>query len=327
MAARLHIPEVPDFTWGTFLELTLPTRVRWDVDFRGRTGRPKQIARRIAELAPESVELRIESGRAASELSHVVTELQKGRPAITAMIRLSAETVAAVRWGYPVRLVWEIESPAHVRGLLPHDAGAIAFTPDEETVDLLPDVLEEFAEGPAKELILPNVNAIRAVAVKGYVPVPRPERFRDAAGKAAHVRALLSGKRLVIHDYFLWKALHDVFPDEAGEGVAFSGCQAGSGLAHVDWDGNVYPCDSIPVRLGNLFETSFARIWGSPARRNLMKVVGAVPPGCESCYAYSQCFGGCRGLAYLTTGTLGAPNPCCERTATAASPKGGAPRS
>lgn len=51
------------------MEYPLPTRVRWEVDFRGRIGRPKRIARQIQEVAPEFVELKIEGDKGISELS------------------------------------------------------------------------------------------------------------------------------------------------------------------------------------------------------------------------------------------------------------------
>src|SRR5512145_864040 len=149
---------------GGHLEFSLPVRVRWDVDFAGRVGRPKRIARQIREIAPLSVDLRIEGERGMAELSAVFTEINKCGAKVGVTAALSSRSVAAVRWGYPVELAWDIGAGGPFRGLLPGDARAIAFTPDEDTIGALPAVLEEFADSPARELRLRNVNSVRALA-------------------------------------------------------------------------------------------------------------------------------------------------------------------
>ncbi len=289
----------------------MPVRVRWDVDFGGRVGRPKRIARQIREIAPLFVELRIEGERGMAELSAVFTEIHKCGAKVGATAGLSHRSAAVVRWGYPIDLIWEIGAGGPFRGLLPEGARAVSFTPDEDTIGALPAVLEEFAASAALELHLPNVNAVRAVAAKGHVPVPRPGQVRDACGEIARAAIDLAGKKLVVHDYMLWKALRERFPAAVGDRVDFAGCQAGSSLVHVDWDGNVYPCDSLPIRLGNLLETPFERIWRSPAREKVFAAIKATPGACERCGAYGGCHGGCRGLAYLSAESFDARDPSC----------------
>jgi GeoRSP system SPASM domain protein len=135
--------------------------------------------------------------------------------------------------------------------------------------------------------------------------------LQEAAERIPALNISLGGKKLVVHDFFLWRILRDSFPNETGERVEFSGCQAGSALAHVDWEGNVYPCDSLPVRLGNLQETPFAEIWRSPMRRQVLAAIRSLPAPCGSCDSLKGCLSGCRGLAYLASGTLESADPCC----------------
>lgn len=300
---------------GGPLEFSMPVRVRWDVDFKGRVGRPKRIARHIRGIAPLFVELRIEGERGMTEFSAVFTEINKCGAKVGATVGLSPRTSTAVRWGYPVDLVWEIGAGGSFRGLLPEGAQAISFTPDEDTIGALPAVIEEFAASAARELHLPNVNAVRAVAAVGHVPVPGAAQVRDACEAIARAAIDLAGRKLVVHDYILWKALRGRFPEAVGERMEFAGCQAGSSLVHIDWDGNVYPCDSLPIRLGNLLETPFDRIWRSPAREKVFAAIKAAPGGCERCGAYSGCLGGCRGLAYLSSESFDAPDPSCPGAA------------
>jgi len=283
------------------LEFSLPTRIRWDVDFKGRVGRPKRIARQIREIAPKVVELAVRGDRGISELSGIFTEIHKCHPNIVATVRLNARGVAAARWGYPMDFHWEIEGGRTFSRCIPGDARAVSFTPDEETIHELPRVLKDFAESAAEELHLPNVNAVRTLAAKGHVPVPQSGQFRAVSEKLARSPIPLDGKRLVVHDFFLFRILRDVFGDERGKYVVFPGCEAGTDLAYLDWEGNVYPCDSIPIRLGNLLETPFERIWRSSQRARIVEVIRQVPVDCDSCMAHS----GCRGLAHFASGISG----------------------
>ena len=279
------------------MEFPLPTRIRWDVDFRGRTGRPKRIARQIREIAPKVVELRFEGDRGISELSAIFTEIHKVHPRVEATVGLTAKATAAARWGYPITFLWAFEGGKSFSHCIPRDARAVSFTPEEETVLLLPKILKDFADSKAEELHLPNINAVRALAAKGHIPAPRAEQIREVSEKIATTAVPLNGKRLVVHDFFLYRALRGVHPGGEGERVEFSGCEAGTRLAYVNWEGNVYPCDSIPVRLGNLLETPFERIWCSAARQRIVEAIHSVPIDCDSCVAHS----GCRGLAHFAS--------------------------
>lgn len=237
-----------------------------------------------------------------------------------ATVALSAKATAAARWGYPIHFLWAIEGGKTFSRCIPGEAQAVSFTPDEETILLLPEVLEDFAESGAEELHLPNVNAIRALATRGHIPVPRPEQIREVSERIARNPLPLRGKWLIVHDFFLCRFLRDAFPDEVENRVEYSGCQAGTRLVHIDWDGNVYPCDALPIRLGNLLETPFERIWRSPERQRVVEAIHAALVDCGSCAAYSGCFGGCRGLAYLASGATDPGKPVSEGTA-ASSPK------
>ena len=299
------------------MEFSLPAHVRWDVDFRGRVGRPKRIARQIREIAPQFVELRIEGEKGIDELSAIFTEIHKCHPKIEATVGLTARAVAASRWGYPITFLWAIEGGNTFSRCIPEDARAVSFTPDEETIHLLPRVLEDFAESGAKELHLPNVNAVRALAAVGHIPVASSGQFRELSQKLDASRISLGGKRIVVHDFFLCRLLRNIFTEEGGKRVEFFGCEAGTRVAYVDWDGNVYPCDSIPIRLGNLLETPFERIWRSPQRMRVVEAIHSVPVDCDSCIAHS----GCRGLAYFAPDSFDKGESRDSQEVAASSPK------
>lgn len=282
----------------------------------------KRIARRIRDARPLTVSLRVDGARGLSHLPAVVNEFRKWDTCVEATIRLFEGAERALRWRYPIGLCWEVEPGRPFAGRLPEGAGAVSFTPDGGTIAFLPEVVREFSETGVSVLHLPNVNAVRAVAERGLVPLPSAEAIAVAAEELAGAGVGLAGKRLVVHDYFLWRALREVFPDALGGRVEFSGCQAGTALAYVDWEGNVYPCESLPVRFGNLAEASFERIWDSPARRNLAQAIASSPQECAGCALLPGCLGGCRGLAYVAAGSAGAPDPTCPGRAAPGEPLG-----
>jgi GeoRSP system SPASM domain protein len=263
-------------------------------------------------MGPLFVELEIEGEKGMEEFPGIFTEIHRGpSPRVAVRVGLFPGASAAFRWGYPVDLVWELDPPGPLDGHLPEGAAAASICPDDEAMDLLPEIIESFADSRVGELHLTNVNAVRSLARKGYVPIASPERIRAVSERISDLRVSLSGKKLIVHDYFLWRALKGKFPRETGGRVEFSGCQAASGLVYIDWDGNVYPCDSLPVRLGNLLETPFDRIWNSPARSSLLAGIRSAPAACSGCGSYEGCLAACRGLAYIASGDAGAPDPGC----------------
>jgi len=304
------------------MEFSLPIRVRWDVDFRERSGRVKRFARKIAEASPLFVELHISGDRGLSELSGILAELQKAEPRVSVHLGLFPGSTKALRNGYPVEFVWDVGPSAGFLRKLPEGARAISFVPDADTVEELPEVLAEFADSGLAALHLPNVNAVRSLAARGHVPVPGIDRLRESAGAITAMGISLEGKRLVAHDFFLWKTLSDAFPAAMGDRVEFSGCQAGTALAYIDWDGTVYPCDSLPIRLGSLDESSLEEVWASPARERVVAAIRSTPGACDGCGEYRGCHGGCRGMAYLASGTFDAADPACPLEQDPPSPLG-----
>ena len=284
------------------MDLARPMRVRWDVDFRGRTGRTKRIARHIREASPSVVDLRIEGEKGLSELPAIYTEIHKCNPRFVATVRLSPGAIPVAQRGYTMDFIWEVGAVEPFRRLLPPGAESVSFTPDEETLVHLPDVVEEFAESGARALHLPNVNALRALAEVGHVPVPPAGQLRETAEAILRLAPSLEGKKLVVHDYFLWKVLRTVFPEKERERFEFSPCEAASALAYVDWEGTVYPCDSLPIRLGNLQDSTFERIWRAPARIQLLDAIRARAASCGECDTITSCLSGCRGLASTASG-------------------------
>ena len=90
--------------------------------------------------------------------------------------------------------------------------------------------------------------------------------------------------------------------------LAFSGCSAGQFLLDVLVDGTVYPCRSLPIPVGNVFESNLTDIWlFAPT---LEKIRNRKNLECNSC-PYIHLCGGCRGIAYATTHNIFSRDPQC----------------
>jgi len=90
----------------------------------------------------------------------------------------------------------------------------------------------------------------------------------------------------------------------------FKGCTAGGrGMFYIKPNGDVWPCPFVPVKTGNLLESTAKDIWqNSPIIRRLARRDLKEP--CRSC-RYLQICGGCRARAYAYKNDLFAADPRC----------------
>ena len=89
-------------------------------------------------------------------------------------------------------------------------------------------------------------------------------------------------------------------------------CGAGDTLLTVQPNADLYPCRRLPVRVGNLKETSLSELYfENPFLRALRD--HRVSSGCEDCTFARRCRGGLRCLAYAVTGDAFQPDPGCWR--------------
>jgi GeoRSP system SPASM domain protein len=111
--------------------------------------------------------------------------------------------------------------------------------------------------------------------------------------------------KLIIHDPFLWRVFY------SKEKYSEVGCQAANTIIYISPDGGVYPCPSMPAKLGDLSEANLKEIISTDKKRDLRKRLVNPPEGCLSCYELKMCNGGCRGRAYVLNNSLDDPDPAC----------------
>ncbi len=91
--------------------------------------------------------------------------------------------------------------------------------------------------------------------------------------------------------------------------IGFTGCTAGITRFHIFPNGDVTPCAYLPVKTGNIRETSFLEI---VRNSEMFKALRArkVNGHCATC-KYKKICGGCRSRAYATSGDYLAEDPVC----------------
>ena len=91
------------------------------------------------------------------------------------------------------------------------------------------------------------------------------------------------------------------------------GCVAGKSNLTILANGDVVPCVCMEDRhlsCGNVGRSSLAELWDAPVMRYFR---GQEPiEGCAGCPQFAFCLGGCRTMAYLTSGRDSAPDPICR---------------
>jgi GeoRSP system SPASM domain protein len=112
--------------------------------------------------------------------------------------------------------------------------------------------------------------------------------------------------RITIHDPFLWRVF---FPK-----VEFpnGGCQAANTLLYISPEADVYPCPTLPIKIGSLLRSSLGDLIRSEAKKVLRAGILVAPKECGQCVGLVECKGGCRGRAYHQSNSLNMPDPSCR---------------
>lgn len=88
-------------------------------------------------------------------------------------------------------------------------------------------------------------------------------------------------------------------------------CTAGDSLITVLPNGDVYPCRRMPIRVGNLLETSLADLYYGSELLLALRDRQRMPAACKPCHFAQFCRGGLRCLAHAVLGSPFARDPGC----------------
>ncbi|MEO0253529.1 MAG: radical SAM protein [candidate division WOR-3 bacterium] len=83
-------------------------------------------------------------------------------------------------------------------------------------------------------------------------------------------------------------------------------CEPATLSAKIDFEGNVFPCNSLPFNLGNIFRKSFTAIWRSKKAECIRKK-SMIPEICKSCDLLDKCIN-CPATALLENKRIDKPS-------------------
>ncbi len=95
-----------------------------------------------------------------------------------------------------------------------------------------------------------------------------------------------------------------------GMQAATRGCLAGSSVCFISRTGDVQPCGYLPVKAGNVRETTFADIWQTASVFQSLRDPQLLKGKCGRC-EYRVLCQGCRARAYAACGDFLAEEPDC----------------
>lgn len=88
------------------------------------------------------------------------------------------------------------------------------------------------------------------------------------------------------------------------------GCLAGTGIGFVSSLGDVFPCGYLPIKVGNVKETPFDKIWQESLVLKQLRDPSLLEGKCGVC-SYRTICGGCRARAWAQTQDVLAEDPSC----------------
>jgi radical SAM protein with 4Fe4S-binding SPASM domain len=135
---------------------------------------------------------------------------------------------------------------------------------------------------------------------------PGERAWRSIIERCAALKTKYTGK-LEITTHLAQQILVD--PEAEGM-IAFAGCQAGRGQGCITANGTVLPCVLLPIRVGNIRQTSFREMWTNSPTIRAFQDREQLQGACGTCSLRERC-GGCRAVAYARTGDPFASDPRC----------------
>lgn len=81
--------------------------------------------------------------------------------------------------------------------------------------------------------------------------------------------------------------------------LLINSCHAGTVNCHINRALNIYPCEKLPITVGNLRKNSISEIWSSSIKlHDIRQAQMDASKECVGCNSFSFCRGGCRANAY-----------------------------
>lgn len=294
------------------MELATPITIYWDLPPALQdTGSLLRIAEEISICRPLMLQIYCDLVQPLDALHLILKQLGSSRIAISVTIPASAfhslpdnfiDKSGARELLLHAEALTDLAEAIDTRNRasLPASLG-ISFSVNCSNWQQLPDLVSFCRKNGIVRLVLP-MQRLYNNEVPFYITRQEQQELTDALAETGAAEGL----NLTIHDPFLWRAFNPTVP------FPQAGCQAANTMIAIAPDGGIYPCPTLPVRLGSIHECSLKEIIASPLKKQFRNSL-LVPPGeCRDCSEVAVCRGGCRGRGLSLQGTLDGLDTACQ---------------
>jgi GeoRSP system SPASM domain protein len=287
------------------MELALPITVYWDLaPCSPLDGSLLRLCDEILACRPLMLQL-YDPSHTLSEGVRAILERFRGTPVAVSLTVPNSSVLALAGTSNAELGVKELLiacDDLEVLGAVPclPEAG-LAFFVTRSNWCQLPEVVSLCRERGFNRLVLPMQRLF-----KGDEPFLLDRNEQGILERALAAVGGTAGFRLTIHDPFLWRAFNPGIPFPQG------GCQAANTMIAISPDGGVYPCPTLPVRLGELGAASLQDILTSKCKKDFRRSLLLYPEACRDCSEVAECKGGCRGRAYVMHNSLDGVDESCR---------------
>jgi len=295
------------------MELATPITIYWDIPKDStNTEFIRRICTDISACHPLMLQLHChpDSVQPNGGVSIILEQLQKS--GIAVFLSVPAKTVENASLSFlPNIAVKELLlSTEHLNDLAPAfstvksisgTAVGVSFSVTRNNWKQLPELVKLCRSSGVKRLVLP-MQRLYNHETPFLISGNEQQELSNLLSEAGGVKDL----NLTIHDPFLWRAFNPGIP------FPQAGCQAANTMIAIAPDGGVYPCPTLPVRLGIIGENSLREIILSSDKKDFRRKLLSPPAGCLDCPDVSICRGGCRGRALVLEGSLDGIDAACK---------------
>lgn len=294
------------------MELSTPITIYWDLpaDLQD-TDLLQRICTDISDCRPLMLQIYSNSDQPEAGLAFILEQLQGARIAISVTIPVCAfQRVSDLFLNrYAVKeLLLYADSLASLSGsvfsgkrISPQTTPGIAFSTTRANWRELPGVVCFCKKNDIERLVLP-MQRLYCNEHPFYINSQEQQELTRTLTETDGV----GGLNLTIHDPFLWRAFNPTIP------FPQAGCQAANTMIAIAPDGGVYPCPTLPVKLGRINDDSLKTIISSPAKKQFRRSLLEPPGECRECIEIAVCRGGCRGRGLVLQGSLDSIDLACK---------------
>ncbi|HBA73122.1 MAG: GeoRSP system SPASM domain protein [Geobacteraceae bacterium GWC2_55_20] len=295
------------------MELATPITIYWDLPADSPDdGLLQRICSDISDCRPLMLQMYHDAGslQPGDALSLVLEQFRGSRIAVTLTVPAVAFESAPQCCPEGMQLKELLVSGNRLEGLAEaiHNANSysgimpgVSFSVTRENWRQLPELVQLCRNEGIGRLVLP-MQRLYNIETPFMITAAEQHQLAAALSDAGGVGDL----NLTIHDPFLWRAFNPGIP------FPQAGCQAANTMIAIAPDGGVYPCPTLPVRLGNIGQRSLKEIICSAEKKEFRRRLLTAPAGCRDCSEVSVCRGGCRGRGLVLEGSLDGIDPVCR---------------